>query len=152
MTTTDSTGTTRDSRRTTRADRFVISVALVGGVFLTAFGLWALLAPRSFFDSVAEFEPYNRHFIHDIGAFQIGLGAVLLLAVLTRDVFVTALGGVGIGAAVHALSHMIDHDLGGNPESDIPLFVVVAVVLLAAAAMAWRHRSPRPSRGRSGDG
>lgn len=42
--------------------------------------MWALVAPRSFFTSLATFEPYNPHLLHDIGAFQIGIGAVLLLA------------------------------------------------------------------------
>jgi hypothetical protein len=39
-----------------------------------------MVDPRSFFTALAAFEPYNQHFIQDIGAFQIGLGAVLLLA------------------------------------------------------------------------
>ena len=43
-------------------------------------GLWAFVTPKSFYDTVATFPPYNVHFIHDIGAFSIGLGAVLGLA------------------------------------------------------------------------
>jgi hypothetical protein len=48
-------------------------------VFLV-FGAWAFADPESFFDEVATFEPYNQHLIQDVGAFQIGLGAVLLIA------------------------------------------------------------------------
>jgi hypothetical protein len=62
------------------ANRFPRVVAAIGGVMLAALGAFALIAPRSFFETVARFEPYNQHFIQDIGAFQIGLGVVLLLA------------------------------------------------------------------------
>jgi hypothetical protein len=48
-------------------------------------GAWAFVFPRSFYDHVATFEPYNRDFLHDIGAFTIGLGAVMLLALVLED-------------------------------------------------------------------
>jgi hypothetical protein len=44
----------------------VLSRARVWGV--------GVVFPHSFYDNVATFEPYNRHFLHDIGAFTIGLG------------------------------------------------------------------------------
>lgn len=100
-----------------------------------------MLDPRLFFDAVATFEPYNRHFLQDIGAFQIGLGAVLLLAVLPGrvDGLALALLGVGIGATFHFISHIVGRDLGGTPETDIPVFGVVALLLLTAGALRWRH-------------
>ena len=108
-------------------------VALIGGAIMIIVGAWAFFAPRSFFDTLAVFEPYNRHFIHDLGAFQIGLGAVLLLGVYLRDALVVALFGVGIGAFVHALSHVLDRNLGGNPAFDIPALFVLAIALLVGA-------------------
>ena len=108
-------------------------------VFLVA-GVWAFADPESFFDEVATFEPYNQHLIQDIGAFQIGLGAVLLLAVLVpgQDALAVALLGTGTGSAVHVVSHIIGNDLGGRPESDIPVFVVLTLVLLVPGALRWR--------------
>ena len=104
-----------------------------------------MVAPESFFDTVASFDPYNQHFIQDIGSFQIGLGAVLLLAWLRRgfDALTVALLGTGIGAAAHAVSHIIGRDLGGRPASDIPLFTLIAVVLLAAGAARTRAGDTR---------
>lgn len=64
------------------ARRFPRAVAVGAGVFFLAFGLWAMVAPQSFFDPVARFEPYNQHFVQDVGAFQIGLGAVQTLSVI----------------------------------------------------------------------
>ena len=87
------------------------------------------------------FEPYNQHFLQDIGAFQIGLGATLLLAGLVPRLtaLTVALVGVGVGAAMHALSHIIGIDLGGKPATDIPLFSLVAVALLWAGVVTWRR-------------
>jgi hypothetical protein len=109
-------------------------IGIVGGISFVAFGAWAMAAPESFFDRIARFEPYNQHFVQDIGAFQLGLGAVLLLATLTTriDPLALALLGTGAGAAAHAASHVLGRDLGGRPTSDIPTFAVLAVLLLGA--------------------
>ena len=114
-------------------------VALAGGLAFLALGVWAMADPESFFDRVATFDPYNQHFVQDIGAFQIGLGVVLLLAVREGrpDALAVALLGVGIGSAAHVVSHVIGRDLGGSPETDIPVFTVVTVVLLAAGVAQW---------------
>ena len=117
-------------------------VAVVAGAGMVALGLWAMVDPQSFFERVALFEPYNQHFLQDVGAFQVGLGAVLLLAgLMPRLAAVTvALVGVGIGTALHAVSHVMGSDLGGNPGTDIPLFSVSALILLWAGARSWGRR------------
>ena len=122
----------------TRKGPAVVAVAVGAG--LVVLGIWAMAAPRSFFEQVALFEPYNQHFLQDIGAFQIGLGAVLLLAGLVprAGAVPVALVGVGIGAVFHAISHVVGMDRGGRPSVDIPLFAVLAVILLAAGAVSWR--------------
>jgi hypothetical protein len=99
-----------------------------------------MLDPASFFASVARFDPYNQHFLQDIGAFQIGLGAVLLLAgvLAGTDALATALVGTGVGAAIHAVSHVVGAELGGTPATDIPVFGAIAILLLAGGAIRWR--------------
>jgi hypothetical protein len=105
--------------------------------------VWAMADPRSFFDSVATFDPYNRHFIQDIGAFQIGLGAVLVLAVAFEGAgaLAVALVGAGFGSGAHVVSHIVGHDLGGTPETDIPFFAIVTALLLAAGLTRRRSWS-----------
>jgi hypothetical protein len=111
-------------------------VAIAGGLFFLLPGVWAFADPESFFDTVATFEPYNQHFIQDIGALQVGLGIILLLAALRPALGTLAivLLGAGIGGAVHTVSHVIGRDLGGHPGSDIPMFAVTSAVLLVAGA------------------
>jgi hypothetical protein len=128
---------TRPSRR---RHWFPRAVGVLGGASFLASGLWAMLGPESFFETVATFEPYNQHFIQDIGAFQIGLGAVLLLAATTRaDALAVGLVGVGIGSVAHTVSHVIGRDLGGTPELDIPLTALTSLLLLAGGLWSWRQ-------------
>lgn len=107
-----------------------------------AVGAWAFADPRSFFERIATFPPYNEHLLHDIGAFEIGLGAVLLGAAVVRDSLVAALTGVGIGMAVHAAAHTIDAELGTSPGDPWIGWGVAAALLLAAG---WRFARVRRS-------
>jgi hypothetical protein len=120
---------------------FPRAVAAVGGLVIGLLGVWALIAPRSFFDTVATFQPYNQHFLQDVGAFQVGLGAVLLLAALASyaDGLALALLGVGIGSALHTASHVVGIDLGGNPPTDIPALAALSIILLLAGWIRQRQ-------------
>ncbi len=110
-------------------------IAGIGAVFFIGPGLWAFFDPESFFDELGPFEPYNEHFIHDIGSFQIGIGAILALALGRRaDAVGAALLGAGIGSAFHTVSHIMDRDLGGY-DSDPFVFGAMTVVLLVGAAL-----------------
>lgn len=107
-----------------------------GGVFLL-FGIFAMASPSGFYDAVARFEPYNAHFVQDIGAFQIGLGAVLLFsALLTSDALAAATLGVGVGSVAHLISHLAGLDAGGTPLVDVPFFSLLGAVLVVAG---WRR-------------
>lgn len=120
--------------------RFPRLMGWIGGLFFLLLGLFAMAAPRAFFDTVATFEPYNQHFLQDLGAFQVGLGAVLLLALLPgwRDALAVVLVGVGIGSAAHVVAHVVGVGLGGTPALDIPSLSVLAVALLAAGVARRR--------------
>src|SRR4029453_15165304 len=61
-----------------RGRLFTPGVLAATGSLMLAAGIWGLVAPRSFAEFVAF--PYNRHFLHDAGAFQIGIGVPLVLA------------------------------------------------------------------------
>ena len=127
-----------------RVDRNLVALiaAGLGAVFFIGPGLWAFFDPQGFYDELATFEPYNEHFIHDIGAFQIGIGVALASAIWRRnDALLAALLGAAVGSVFHTIAHFIDHDLGGK-DSDVVVFSVITVVLLAGAAL--RVQTTRP--------
>ena len=127
-----------------RVDRDLVALiaAGLGAVFFIGPGLWAFFDPQGFYDELATFEPYNEHFIHDIGAFQIGIGVALASAIWRRnDALLAALLGAAVGSVFHTIAHFIDHDLGGK-DSDVVVFSVITVVLLAGAAL--RVQTTRP--------
>lgn len=112
-------------------------VAIGAGSLFLLFGVFAMVSPSAFYDSLARFEPYNAHFIQDIGAFQIGLGAVLLFgALLTSDALAATTLGVGVGSVAHLVSHIAGLDAGGTPLVDVPFFSLLGAVLLATG---WRR-------------
>jgi hypothetical protein len=111
--------------------RLVILIVAAVGVFNLALGVWAFLAPRSFFDTVATFPPFNEHLFHDLGAFQGALGVALLVALRIRDGLVVAMLGNLAGAIVHFISHLIDSDLGGRSTDPIALGFLAAALVFA---------------------
>jgi mannose/fructose/N-acetylgalactosamine-specific phosphotransferase system component IIC len=142
--------TLNGQRQVARASRiFVRSVVLVCAAFMLGVGLWALLEPRSFAAWIS-FPPYNEHLIHDAGAFQIGIGAALLLSLLlSRDALTVALGGFLVGGTLHVLNHAVDTHLAhlGGHASD-PWWLA-GQVLLAAAALGVHLRSRSHVYGKS---
>jgi len=68
------------------------------------------------------------------GAFQVGIGATLAIALWHRtDAIFAALGGAGVGAAFHVAAHIRDHDLGGRVSDTVRLGIVAALLLIGAA-------------------
>jgi len=116
-----------------------IARVLVGlcAVFLLGSGLFALLAPEAFYNMAAMYPPYNRHFIHDIGAFMLGLGAGLALALFLTDALLVALGATAVGGVAHFLSHLADRELGGLPTDPLTFGVFALVVV---GLTVWRIR------------
>jgi hypothetical protein len=121
--------------------RTIVRVAVfVVAVFFIGLGIWALLSPQSFFDQLAHYPPYNKHLFHDVGAFQVGIGSTLLFALFRRDALQVALMGTSVGAVLHAISHIVDRDLGGKSTDPFLLSALAIVIVLATAA----HMSQRP--------
>lgn len=117
------------------------AIALVGAVFFLVGGAWAFFAPQSFFDVVATYQPYNEHLFHDLGAFQIGLGAALLLSLVYADALFVALGGVAIGSVLHGIAHFMDKDQGGR-SSDPWALSLFGVILAVGAYLQLKRSQP----------
>src|SRR5207248_961874 len=102
-------------------------------------------------DALAVFHPYNRHFLHDAGAFEVGLGVTVLMALRWRDALVVVLTGISVASWLHVLAHALDRNIGGRPGTDIPGLVLLAALATAAAlrvATATAAAGDQPSRRR----
>ncbi|BBZ58643.1 MULTISPECIES: hypothetical protein [Mycolicibacterium] len=121
--------------------RIVLVTCAILGLITLALGIWAFVAPMSFFEVLAPFEPYNRHFLHDAGVLQIGVGVAMLLAAARRSPVEVALGGFIAFEALHVVSHVIDRDLGGRPAFDITALSILTIAGVAALIAGRRQRS-----------
>lgn len=119
----------------TGADRYVTVAVLVAAAVMLGAGAWALVAPASFAD-FAEF-PENQHFVHDAGAFQVGIGLSLVLALIWRDPPVVVLAGFLLSNSIHAVNHAIDLDIGGH---DSDPWLLSALSLVTGVALVLRLR------------
>ncbi|MDT5090834.1 MAG: hypothetical protein QOH60_197 [Mycobacterium sp.] len=117
------------NRLHTPARIYLVMVTLLIGAITCAIGMWCLIAPGSFADFVGF--PRHEHFLHDAGAFQLGLGVTLLLALIWSDALATALAGFIVANTVHTVNHVMDLDLGGS-AAQAWLLGAMSVALIAA--------------------
>jgi hypothetical protein len=119
-------------------------LGLAIGALIAAQGVWAFVAPRSFFDTLATFDPYNAHFIRDIGTIQVGVGVAGVVGASRRATGVVAgLAGLAAFQVLHVVSHAVDHDKGGRPGFDIPALSSLALLTTAALVAAVRQARAR---------
>jgi uncharacterized membrane protein len=119
--------------------RSVRALVVLGAVAFLVPGIWSFGWPRSFHETVAPFDPFNLHLFHDVGAFQIGIGVALMAALVWQDAVAVALAGATAGGAVHAVSHVVDRELGGR-ATDPYLLSLLALLLAAGLVLRLRHR------------
>ena len=131
-----------------RRARWVVDAVLaLTAVQFLVLGVWAFGWPHGFHTTVAHFPPFNLHLVHDAGAFQMGIGATMLLGLVWRqDVVLAVLAGGSVAAVTHAISHITDRDLGGR--SGDPYWLSALTVLLLVAT-ALRGRASRKAGGRT---
>ena len=75
--------------------------------------------------------------MHDVGAFQLGIGATLLLALIWSDALAVALAGYLVGGLAHTVSHGVDAHVGG---SAVQTWLVLLLAVLALIALVIRLR------------
>ncbi|OBK33987.1 PPOX class F420-dependent enzyme [Mycobacterium sp. 1245111.1] len=119
----------------TPARVYVVTITALIGLLNTAIGVWCLIDPRSFARVVAF--PAHEHFVHDVGAFQVGLGIMLLLALIWSDAMATVLVGYIVANTVHTANHVVDLDLGG---SALQAWALGAASVLLIVALLLRLR------------
>lgn len=115
---------------------YLVTLTAIVGAITVAIGIWCLVDPGSFAESVGF--DVHEHFLHDIGAFQLGLGVTLLLALIWSDALATAIAGFIVANTVHTVNHVLDLDLGGS-AAQAWLLGAVSVALVAAFVVRLRQ-------------
>ena len=115
---------------------YLVAVTALVGTATVGIGIWCLIDPTSFAD-VVQFHAH-QHFLHDVGASQLGLGVTLLLALIWGDALATALAGFVVANSVHTVNHVMDLDLGGS-VGQAWLLGAVSVMLVVAFVLRLRQ-------------
>ncbi|MET0992727.1 MAG: hypothetical protein ABWY20_00995 [Mycobacterium sp.] len=115
--------------------RYVDVVLIVFGVYSVLIGLFMMLAPGPFFETLGQFGVRNDHYIFDNATFELPLGVLLLAAVRWPTWRVPALAFATLHWSLHALSHILDSHHGAGQWVGLLEFTGLAVttVLLAIA-------------------
>lgn len=127
-----------------------LGVAVTLGVPQLVVGLWAVLAPKNWFESFPGFDPrlvaaeppYNEHLATDAGAGFLATGVVLLVAALWANR--TAIHVALLAYVAFALPHVVYHLT--NPADALSGFenvlnvVTLGSGLVLAAVFAWGQR------------
>ncbi len=140
-----------------RGQRIALGVLLLVALVT---GLWALLAPRSFYDSfpggsgmhwISADGPYNRHLISDVGSMYLALAA-LTAAALARSAPARLAGVVWLVFSVpHWIYHSAHLGLYGTRDQILNQVGLIVVVLLAALLCVPLNRwVAAPAAARSG--
>lgn len=127
-----------------------IALALLAVVGLQV-GLWAAFAPQSFYDDfpgagrvwVSVDGPYNQHLIRDVGALNLALAVVAIVAFVTLSrAAVLAAGGAWLAYGVPHLVYHLRHldPLEGADRVAVPVSLFLSVVLGALVLWTgWRN-------------
>jgi hypothetical protein len=113
----------------------LLRLGLIGfGVYQVAIGLFQIAAPGVFFDLLGPFGPRNEHYVLDVAAFELPLGAMLLAAVRLQSWRVPALAFATGHWALHALNHLVD--IGAADPRWVGVFDFFALTA-GAVALGW---------------
>ena len=117
---------------------FVEVTLVVFGSYALALGLFMIVAPGTFFDTLGAFGVRNDHYIFDNASFEVPQGLMLLAAVWWPSWRVPALAFATVHWAMHSVSHLVDpHHAAGDWIGWLEaggLVVTTAILALALRA------------------
>ena len=98
-------------------------------------GLALVLTPAWFYTVIADFPPFNRHFMGDAGVFSFALGVGLLMAMRQPAQNRAVIGAAAVGNTLHLINHLYDDIIvdGGNVthllSNSLPLGIVAMLLI-----------------------
>lgn len=144
----------------TASDRVRLGIFATLAVPQLVIGAWAVIAPRSWFESfpgldprlVAAEPPFNMHLATDTGAGFVATGVALAVAAVWghRVAVQMALLTFATFAVPHTLYHALHPAPGLTGAEDVVNVLVLASGPALAAVFAWLTRSTPETGGTSG--
>jgi hypothetical protein len=121
-----------------RATRLALRpLLLIAGAYHVALGAFMVIAPRTFYEEIGPFGPYNDHYVRDIASFYLAMGVCLLLAVGRRSWQVPVLFLCLLQYALHVLNHVWDVS-DADPSWLGPVNLIVIALIGAGLWWLWR--------------
>jgi hypothetical protein len=147
-----------DCDRIERHREWITALLLVLGAPQAAIGLWALLAPRSFYGDfglggtgwVETLGSYDEHLVRDVGTLFLGLGVLLIIAAVRgqRSLSVVAAVIWLIYAVPHTLWHYFN--LGPyNARDAIANVITLGWQVAGGVILLLLLRNQQPARERA---
>lgn len=132
------------------------------GIPQALIGMWALFAPRSFYDDfpagtdgwVNALGPFDEHLVTDVGSLFVGLGVLLAIAAVTlhRTTVVAAAVTWLVFSVPHALWHFFNLEPLGTADAVGNSVAVGWTVVGGVLILALLHgRRPRPLTAQRGE-
>jgi hypothetical protein len=125
----------------------VFIMVAFNGLFLSANGLFMLVAPLTWYDlvpGVTDTGFFNQHFIRDIGIIQLFLGVAFGIGMFRPARRIELWAGATSWLIAHALFHLWEVAVGICAPSviprDFPAVTLPALIGIALTVWAWRSR------------
>ncbi|MFN8132765.1 MAG: hypothetical protein U0R70_14560 [Solirubrobacteraceae bacterium] len=99
-----------------------------------ALAVWMAADPRSFYDTIADFGPYNPHDLRDVATWQAAAGLALAGAARWPAWRVPVLAFVAVQSGLHTVNHLAD--VGAAATTAMGVFDVASLALATAALCA----------------
>lgn len=131
----------------------VVAIILVAinGIFLSANGLFMLVAPSVWYDlvpGVTDTGFFNQHFIRDIGIIQLFLGVAFGIGMIRPEHRIGLWAAATLWLAAHAVFHLWEVAVGICSPSvllrDFPAVTLPAII--GAVLTLWAIRQSRAGR------
>jgi hypothetical protein len=141
--------------RTIEDNRAVLAAVLImvafNGLFLSANGIFMLVAPLTWYElvpGVTDTGFFNQHFVRDIGIIQLFLGVAFIVGLLRPERRIGLWAAATLWLMAHALFHLWEVAVGICAPSVIPrdFPAVTLPALIGIALTLWAIRRSRAGR------
>ena len=141
--------------RTIEDNRTVLAAVLVmvafNGLFLSANGLFMLVAPLTWYElvpGVTDTGFFNQHFVRDIGIIQLFLGVAFIVGLLRPERRIGLWAAATLWLSAHALFHFWEVAVGLCAPSALPrdFPAVTLPALIGIALTFWAVRRARAGK------